>query len=304
MVDAWLRHLSETEILAELNAEVIESAASGNMYETWRNVVRAVTKHYKHCDGFVIVHPQEHLLRGMHMIAFMLGQVGKPVVYTTTPLERDEKSTLAQNTAKTLDHYFFLGLEIHFLNALQYASFSVAGYTFVFGDTIFPALRTFAIPSDLNQKFDTLDKNYCGVVNMGVQLLVQPSLEDLEALPEVRPDIESHISIIDTLNLDVFIPTDVAGILVKADSGEQERKTIFRGLQQCVQQRIPTSVFLGNAPDVQDELKEIHNGYIIPLSGMIWETAISKWMWVLGQSKDPREIARLLWDNRAGEYKQ
>jgi glutamyl-tRNA(Gln) amidotransferase subunit D len=63
---------------------------------------------------------------------------------------------------------------------------------------------------------------------------------------------------------------------------------------QCIWGKVNLSIY--------DSGRDLLNCGVIPLDGMLSETALVKMMWALGNTKSKKEAEKLMHENIAGEY--
>jgi len=132
------------------------------------------------------------------------------------------------------------------------------------------------------------------------KLILKPNFCDKVALVKFYPGFDPAV-------IDFYVEKGFKGILLEG-SGlghvskfcfESVKRAITKGVvvalaSQCIWGRVDMNVY--------DTGRDLLGFGVIPLEDMFPETGLVKLMWALGQTDDPKEAARLLQTNIAGEY--
>lgn len=322
----WFQSLTGVDVLASVHPQIINTLPGVELsFQQWQQVARVVASAYQGMDGFVVVHAPDNLIRGMQLIALMLGNVAKPVVFTTAPLNNEEEQKALQTFRAfggLFGGYFNLGLEANIVNAIQFATIASRGFSFVFGNTAFPSLLTHQVAGGEAQIFDTIGKEYSGIVDLGISTsIIKPAAE--KTAPDLKTELETNIEVLDVVDITAALARWKTtrfpkGVIVKLENSGNLSDAIKQRLRTVAASGAVVLVFhaaglVGATQGVAaSAVPAATAGTAVEHAGEPWlyvsrlplETVQAKFMWALGQGGDIGAVRRRMTDNRSGELKE
>jgi len=280
---------------------------SSNMNaEIWRELAGLIEENYNQVDGFVILHGSDTMAFTASALSFMLENLDKPVIFTGSQLPISAVRTDAKENLMTA---------IEIAKAKKNDRSRVPEVCIYFDYKLFRGNRSFKYNSSKFEAFRS--PNYPILAESGVhlrfsindirrpadgeKLKVHRNLANDVAVLKLYPGISAGV-------VETILSADVRGIVMETFGAgntttdqwftELLKRAIDVGkvilnISQC---KVGT-VELGRY-ETSKQLKDIGvaNGY-----DMTYESAVTKLMFVLGQSNDPREVKHLLETDLRGE---
>jgi len=279
---------------------------SSNMNpEIWSQLARLIESNYDKVDGFVILHGSDTMAFTASALSFMLENLGKPVVFTGSQLPISAIRTDAKENLMTA---------IEIANSKKHERARVPEVCIYFDYKLFRGNRSFKYNSSKFEAFRS--PNYPILAESGVHLrfsvndirqpsdspmIVHKNLVSDVAVLKLYPGISPKV-------VDTILSADVRGVVMEtfgAGNTTTEQwfidmlKTainsgkVILDISQC---KVGT-VELGRY-ETSKELKDmgVANGY-----DMTFESAVTKMMYLLGQTNDPKLIKELLETDLRGE---
>ncbi|MCI8356670.1 MAG: asparaginase [Lachnospiraceae bacterium] len=291
--------LSSGEILEELRmvsrnltleTEDFCSLDSANIFpEDWAALAAKIGQIYGNYDGIVIIHGTDTLAYTASMLSFMLQNVPLPVVLTGSQLSISHPVADAMENCRC---------------AIHMAAGGCAGVFAAFNRKVMLGCRTSKIRS---MSFDAFDSaNYPNVAEISAlglhirkELLpekkgvfrVQPDYSDKVFLLKLYPGIDP--SILSLLQAQGYKGVYIEGFglggmpFLKHDFASAVRDAVDNGMTVLAGSQCP---YEGSNLSVYETGLLALRGGVLQAYDMTAEAAVTKLMWVLGQTEKPEEI--------------
>jgi L-asparaginase len=284
-------------------AEIIDSS---NMNPTiWSQLAELIEKNYDKVDGFVILHGSDTMSFTASALSFMLENLGKPVVFTGSQLPIGSIRTDAKENLMTA---------IEIAKAKKNDKARVPEVCIYFDYKLFRGNRSFKYNSVKFEAFRS--PNYPILAESGVHM--RYSINDIRQPQEggliVHKELMSDVAVlklypgISPKVVENIVNADVRGIIMETFGagntttddwfidllkGAIDSGKVILDISQC---KVGT-VELGRY-ETSKQLKDIGvaNGY-----DMTYEAAVTKMMYLLGQSTDPKQVKEWLEMDLRGE---
>lgn len=280
--------------------ELLSLDSSNMQPEEWQQIAEAVYDRTKRYAGVVIIHGTDTMAYTASALSYMLKNVPIPVVLTGSQLSILNPIADAVENCRC---------------AINMAGSGVPGVFIAFNRKVMLGCRASKVRTISFDAFESINYPYVGVVNSnGLDIssyaLRKPSggyeLKDrlctrvflLKLIPGTNPDI-----------FEILYQAGYRGIVVEAfgiGGLHFERRNLAKAIENVIKKGMTVVVGTQCLYD-GSKLSIYQTGQVILKAGalqahdMTSEAAVTKLMWVLGQTSDRQEIERLFSENLAGE---
>lgn len=278
---AWLRHISEADIIADTVGWFVASGEQPIGAKEWTAAAEMVADHYDEVDGFVILHQLETLPAGATALTLMLQQLSKPVVLVGSPLPAPHERGHSQTTWPTTKEY---GAKASFINAIQVGISDAAEVVVVYGSHVF---RGPTVIRRVENDRTRLDGEILGKIDFGIRFLGKQIRRQSRRLL-LRPKIESNITALEflpgmTVEQVVAMTGESKGLFVSAHEAGRALQSALPELQR--QLTCPIGIYRPHAGTAKV-------GVIVP--GSSRSNAVVAFMWALGQASTVAQLKKQL----------
>lgn len=297
-VDNWLEKMPEIKIMADIDAIFITSGEELEVNPSlWERFIKEISKNYQKYDGYIITHEVDTISHSAAALSFMIQNLDKPIILTGSQISTKHK--LSPETYITIfKGYGDLGVKANLTNAIQVATQNIAEVSVMFGNRLIRGTRISKTDTSLLNVFESFKLTPLGEADFSVKLSDRqykrkklkpkffPQLDDKVQLIELHPNLTVQ-------NLEAI--KDKSGIIIKVyDSGllPPALKVYLEKLAEQIPIILHTSL--------KYEHESIRSNLLI-INKMTLESTLAKLMWLLTQTKNPRQIRKMMLINYAGE---
>ena len=280
--------------------ELLNLDSSNIQADEWISIARAIHQALPKYDGVVITHGTDTMAYTASMVSFMLRGLRKPVVFTGSQMPIDALLTDARNNLYT---------------AFAAVNCGIPGVTIAFNRKIIPGCRAVKVRTMGFEAFESVNAGYLGEV----------FADGLHPLCPIPKNPDSYVELRDSICREVFLLKLVPGI--NPDVLNMLKAMHYRGIvieafgaggmqfvRTSLQDHLRALTEAGIAVVVCSQcLYEASNLGIyevgakllacgvISARDMTTEAVVTKLMWALGQTDDPRRVAQIFNTNYCGE---
>ncbi|MFH1236114.1 MAG: asparaginase domain-containing protein [Parcubacteria group bacterium] len=298
----WLKEVPELGIIAEAEPHfVFGGDASEVTPEIWQQLARKINEIYSTVDGIVITHGLDTVLYTGSMLSFMLQNLGKPVVLTSSPLFKEMQSP--QELEGLVADYRNLGVRANLINAFQVATMDIAEVVVAYGNRILRANQTVKSIHPTINYFDDFADGLLGKVDFGIKLFPHAAKRSKaklrlegkigEGLATFRVDPLTRPEALGSL-----LSSGCKAVLVRSYSANLFPDSFKPYLRLAYEKGVPIIAYNLNVPEKKKERDE----YIV-VNNMTYEATMAKCLWMLGKTTKPAKFRELLSRDTAHELR-
>ncbi len=293
-IPAWLNSLPELSIMADLEPVFISSEEDVLNAVIWEKMAKIILAKQAEVDGFIIVSRNEQLTYTASALTFLLANFAKNIILTSSYLSGLEWQQDKEYLVKIKNKYSGLGLKANLINAIQALDYKLPQPAIMFGTRLLAAVRAnFEPNSDLNL-FSSLDNNYWGRVDFGVNVKTN--------LPSYKINLPNY----NKLQAEILILNNVSGLPWLFSKAEVKRykAIIIKGETGSILEPDKLKQIKDWArPIVLYNFTDYHpQANVFFINNCTWSTALIKTMWLAANVKSNLEFGKLLNKNLIGEY--
>lgn len=292
----WVDGFLELSLIADIKAEFIwQGNGLDSDWKTWQKLAQTIHKNSSRFDGFVVIHSLDNILYASSLMSYMLSGLKKPVVFTCTPVEPNIK--FSSTEGEIFKDFSELTIMANLINAVQTACMDLDSINILTGSLLVRAnMATRDFTPSLNL-FSQFDDQSVGQVGFGLNIkpLKTSNQPRISQLSRIEPDVQI---------IDFFPGTEPELPNLENKKGLVIRSGQFNAWPDSLSNQIrkldiPVLVVGLMDDNRAKEVSKLKN--TIVARNIIFESALAKFVWSLGQTNDIGKLNKLFKQNIAGE---
>lgn len=305
--------VSGEELLAELGdlkgafqvhvRQIMNLDSSNIQAEEWQTMARCVYAEQDSYDGVIITHGTDTMAYTASMLSFMLPGLRKPVVLTGSQVPMENMLTDARN---------------NLFCALAAVDAGICGVSVAFNRRVIRGCRAVKVRTMGFDAFESVNARYLAEIFADGLRVYDRQLPEPDRKPGLMDSVSTDVLLLKLIPntnprlFDVLPELGYRGLVLETfgagglhflhrDLPEKLRMLRDRGLvvAACSQCLYESSNFT-----IYEVGRRLLDAGVISAGDMTTETAVTKLMWALGQTRDPEEVRRLFTRNLCEEISQ
>lgn len=268
--------------------------------EEWCKLALKILKSSWDYDGIVITHGTDTMAYTASMLSFMLRGIKIPVVFTGAqyPIAYPDS-----DGRRNLKNAFIAAREMH------------GGVYICFGNSIINGCRAVKTRTTSLNAFESINSPYVGIVaNDKYYQISEPehaTLDKVDYSDKIDPRVFllKLIPGVSTEIIEKIADCDISGVVVEAfglGGVHNIRRDHVESFRHLINKNIPVIIasqclYEASSTDIYEVSRPLKDAGVISAHDMTSEAAVTKLMWILGQTTDMDEIRRMIATNYCGE---
>ena len=293
-----LAHIPAISKICEVTCRQLLNLDSTNILPRhWLEMTRCIRENYDDYDGFVLTHGTDTMAYTAAALSYLIQQSPKPILLTGAqkPIEFDSTDS-----------------KINLTDALRCATEDMPGVSIVFNNRVILGTRAKKTRSKSFHAFSSINYPELGVLRDGV--LLRYIRQPCGAAPVFSDTLDERVSLLklvpgtDRAQADFLLERSDALIMESFGVGGLPEQG---GFYDCLRQWMARGKIVVLTTQVENEGSDLgvyHVGHrlksdlgVLEAYDMTTEAVVAKLMWILGRTRDPREVERLFYTPVAGD---
>lgn len=292
-----LKKIPDLVKIAQITLKEITNSDSTNIdSQIWSKLAYFIKENYSTYDAFVITHGTDTMAYTASALSFALGNLDKPVIFTGSQKPIDDIPTDAKD---------------NLINSVLVATYNIPSVVIVFGPKILQANRTTKVSESNLDAFDSPMVSAIGEISLEPKFNNLRKKTTRQNILSYKPDFgRDVISIVLTPGLNAMhlakLLNDCNGIILEAFGPGNIPEELLTFLNKAQKLNKPV-VIISQCKRGVTKMQLYEVGFqalkygSIPGGDMTLESAVTKLMWLLGQTKDLNKIKQAFKKSYAGE---
>jgi len=283
----WLEQMPELKIIADLEPVLVFNNQAADISPTvWLKLASEVYQRLDSAIGFIVLHSLDNLLYSASALSFLLQNLNRPIIFTG--------GLLGYQANKNLE------VRSNLINASQTIIYQVPEVTLIFGNRLIRANQALRLPDESLNIFEAPDNSILGRIDFSIRIydrLIFKSSGKVKLTQNLNSKIEI-IQLSPFLNLKNLSrqAAELNGLIINAGSYEHLPQDLLIILEKITTD-LPVLIWSKKITATTFMPKNI-----ILINQLIWETAVTKFFWVLNQTDNLKKIKELMHKELAGEF--
>ena len=283
----WLEQMPELKIIADLEPVLVFNNQAADISPTvWLKLASEVYQRLDSAIGFIVLHSLDNLLYSASALSFLLQNLNRPIIFTG--------GLLGYQANKNLE------VRSNLINASQTIIYQVPEVTLIFGNRLIRANQALRLPDESLNIFEAPDNSILGRIDFSIRIydrLIFKSSGKVKLTQNLNSKIEI-IQLSPFLNLKNLSrqAAELNGLIINAGSYEHLPQDLLIILEKITTD-LPVLIWSKKITATTFMPKNI-----ILINQLIWETAVTKFFWVLSQTDNLKKIKELMHKELAGEF--
>jgi len=297
---ALLKDMPELLSIVDIGIEHVMNIDSSNMQPSdWTLIAQRIHELYDQFDGFVVAHGTDTMAYTASALSFAFEDLGKPIVFTGSLIPMSELGSDARN---------------NLVYACMTATLDIAEVCVVMANKILRGCRVKKHHESFVAAFHS--PNYPELGELGRPIIIHEWCKKRhDRKPLLKPVFEPKISYLKLFpGFDPFIITSAKkrgakGIILEGfgpGNVPSLENSVISEIRDATEQGIPVLI-TSQMEKGAVHLESYEAGMLAKSAGaisagdMTTEAAVTKFMWALAQSTEPKTVEALLQNPKAGE---
>ena len=290
--EALLAHIPAVSQICDVRCMQLLNLDSTNIGPGhWQRIAACIREQYDSFDGFVITHGTDTMAYTAAGLSYLIQRSPKPVVLTGA-----QKPIGFENTDS----------RTNLMDAFTCAASALPGISIVFNGKVILGTRAKKTRSKSFQAFSSINYPFLGILQDGV--LLQYIAPKAGSRPVFYDRLNPRVGLLKLIpgagkdELEFLLARNDALIIESFGVGGLPE---YGGFYDCVRSAVAAGKTVVLTTQVEYEgsnLEVYHTGYglkrdlrVLEAYDMTTESVVAKLMWILGQTEDPAEIARMFY---------
>jgi len=289
----WLDKMPELLIMAHFDPIYIcgeKSPEHGPKF--WTRLAKEIFDRKYDYDGFIITNPPHDVLYNSIAMSFALSGINKPVIFTGSQLPVINKDLVDFKNLPVSG----LGVKANLINAVQVATTNFGGVGLIFGNRCIRPTKAIRENVYSFNVFSSVDNSSLAKIDFGISLLepVQAGRRKPELKNTFVDDVLS-VKYYSGMNFEIFekAAKNYSGFMIESLPLEPFAPDFLEGLKKLKKPILIYNRFY---------VPQLKANNLIEVFNLTKKTALVKFIWALGQSKDLHEIRSLMFNEQVGEF--